>query len=239
MSANIWVVGNTKSPPLQLEVRVGLPLRELDEQVNSFCAHAEGQGADTVIFCLASSELNRGFWPGDVEISDVNKWERTVRRLERLRALTICTASGMMGGPVLDLLLATDYRVVSNDFRLVMPVNDGQIWPGMALHRLANQIGQAWSRRLILGTREITAQGALEIGLVDEIGEISPEIISLLDLRFANLSGAEISIRRQLVLEAQTTTFEDARGTYLAACDRELRRLRSNGELAEQKAVAK
>jgi isomerase DpgB len=36
--------------------------------------------------------------------------------------------------------------------------------------------------------------------------------------------GAELAIRRQLVLEAPATTFEDALGTHLAACDRALRR---------------
>jgi isomerase DpgB len=35
--------------------------------------------------------------------------------------------------------------------------------------------------------------------------------------------GAELAIRRQLMLEAMTTTFEDALGTHLAACDRALR----------------
>jgi isomerase DpgB len=35
--------------------------------------------------------------------------------------------------------------------------------------------------------------------------------------------GAELAIRRQLMLEAMTTTFEDALGAHLAACDRVLR----------------
>jgi isomerase DpgB len=40
----------------------------------------------------------------------------------------------------------------------------------------------------------------------------------------AAAGGAELAIRRQLVLEAATTTFEDALGMHLAACDRALRR---------------
>jgi isomerase DpgB len=35
--------------------------------------------------------------------------------------------------------------------------------------------------------------------------------------------GAELAVRRQLMLEAMTTTFEDALGVHLAACDRALR----------------
>ena len=41
----------------------------------------------------------------------------------------------------------------------------------------------------------------------------------------AAVEGAELAIRRQLMLEAPTATFEDALGVHLAACDRSLRRL--------------
>ena len=44
------------------------------------------------------------------------------------------------------------------------------------------------------------------------------------------VAGAEHAIRRQLLLEAATTSYEDALGAHLAACDRELRRLRRIGE---------
>jgi isomerase DpgB len=40
----------------------------------------------------------------------------------------------------------------------------------------------------------------------------------------AAAGGADLAIRRQLVLEAANTAFEDALGVHLAACDRALRR---------------
>jgi len=38
------------------------------------------------------------------------------------------------------------------------------------------------------------------------------------------VDGRELSIRRRLLLEAASTSFEDALGAHLAACDRALRR---------------
>jgi isomerase DpgB len=40
----------------------------------------------------------------------------------------------------------------------------------------------------------------------------------------AGVAGEELAIRRQLLLDAGHTRFEDALGSHLAACDRALRR---------------
>ncbi len=49
--------------------------------------------------------------PDDLTVALVSKWERALRRLERLPAVTIAVADGDCGGPALDALLATDYRI--------------------------------------------------------------------------------------------------------------------------------
>ncbi|MFD0493628.1 hypothetical protein [Streptomyces rhizosphaericus] len=43
------------------------------------------------------------------------------------------------------------------------------------------------------------------------------------------LSGREAGIRRRLLTEAASAEYQDALGAHLAACDRELRRLRNSG----------
>jgi isomerase DpgB len=45
-----------------------------------------------------------------------------------------------------------------------------------------------------------------------------------MQLMAAAAEGAELAIRRQLVLEAANTAYEEALGVHLAACDRALRR---------------
>ena len=66
------------------------------------------------------SPANR--WPRDLTVALVSKWERALRRLERLPAATIAVADGDCGGPALDALLATDYRIASPAVRLIVPV---------------------------------------------------------------------------------------------------------------------
>lgn len=220
---------------LQLDFTDEMALGDLNAHVNQICDQAEKKTNAVLVFHFKSTAP--WGWPGPVSINHINLWERTVRRLERLTAVTITVVSGAVTGPCLDLLLATDYRITSNDFRLKMPVNDKQVWPGMALYRLVNQVGLGWGRRLFLGTHEIKAQSALDIGLIDEIADITPELISSVVLRYAGIASVEISVRRQLLLEAQSTSFEDARGTYLAACDRELRRLSCPEKLVEREAA--
>jgi isomerase DpgB len=158
-------------------------------------------------------------------VAMVSKWERALRRLERLPAGTIAVAEGDCGGPALDALLASDYRIMPDWARLIVPVLDGATWPGMALYRLARQAaGAAQARRAALFGAPIWASEARAMGVIDDVADDVTICAKKAMEVAAAAGGAELAIRRQLVLEAATTTFEDALGTHLAACDRALRR---------------
>jgi isomerase DpgB len=167
---------------------------------------------------------DRGAPAGEPELGVhlVNQWERALRRLERLPAPTLGVVHGYCAGLALEVLLATDYRIAAADARLRVPVRPDGTWPGMALYRLANQIGVAQVRRLALFGVEIDARRATELGLVDEAGhlaELTRTALSLLE----GVSGRDLAIRRRLLLDATTTSYEDALGAHLAACDRAVR----------------
>jgi isomerase DpgB len=163
-------------------------------------------------------------WSSDLPVALVSKWERGLRRLERLTAVTIAVADDDCGGPALDALLATDYRIMPAGARLVMPVVAGATWPGMALYRLARQAaGAALARRAVLFGTPIEAAAAQAMGVIDDVaGNATLALEKALEVAGA-APGAELAIRRQLMLEAMTTTFDDALGVHLAACDRALR----------------
>jgi len=109
--------------------------------------------------------------------------------------------------------------------KLVVPVVAGATWPGMALYRLARQAaGAAPARRAVLFGTPIEADVAKAIGVIDEIAGDATTAIEKAMAVAAAAGGAELAIRRQLMLEALPTTFEDALGIHLAACDRALRR---------------
>jgi isomerase DpgB len=161
----------------------------------------------------------------DLSVALVSKWERALRRLERLPAVTVAVARGDCGGMAFDVLLATDYRIASSSVRLLLPAAVGAIWPGMALYRLARQASGSAVRRALLFGAPIKARDALRMQLVDELTDDPAAALAAAAEAAASLPGTELAIRRQLILEAPATSFEDALGVHLAACDRALRLL--------------
>ncbi|MDN3359012.1 enoyl-CoA-hydratase DpgB [Actinomadura sp. DC4] len=189
--------------------------------VTAVCDAAEDRGGRSRVVVHLSGAPG-GDVPEELTVALVSKWERALRRLERLPAITIGVAGGDCGGLALDVLLATDYRVATRSTRLVVPVRAGATWPGMALYRLAQYGANAAPiRRAVLFGTPVTATDALALHLLDELAD---EPGTVLGERAATVSGSELAIRRQLMSEAATATFEEALGAHLAACDRTLRR---------------
>ncbi len=202
----------------------------LTEAVNAVCARAEDQTERTVVvLSFEPMPADCRNWPGAVDIQQVNRWERAVRRLEKLPAVSIAMLRGTCGGPALDLLLASDFRVATSDLRLVLPVNDEHVWPGMAVHRLVRHLGASRARQIVLWGTDIPLRRALDLGLVDHVDDDTTEAVRTATVLTGRLSGRELAVRRQLLLEAGSADYEDALGAHLAACDREVRRLRERG----------
>jgi isomerase DpgB len=164
-------------------------------------------------------------WARHLSVALVSKWERGLRRLERIPAVTIAVAEEDCGGLALDALLAADYRIMPAFAKLIVPVVAGATWPGMALYRLARQAAAtAPARRAVLFGTPIGAATAQAIGVIDEVADNAAGAIEKAMQVTAAAEGAELAIRRQLMQEALTTSYEDALGVHLAACDRALRR---------------
>jgi isomerase DpgB len=162
-------------------------------------------------------------WPHEVGIHTVNQWERALRRIERLPAATLAVVEGDCTGLALEVLLSTDCRVARDTARFRLPATAEGTWPGMSLYRLANQVGVAQVRRLALFGLDLGAVRAVELGVIDQIGE-DPVALARAALEvLGGGRGTELAIRRRLLLDATTTSFEDALGSHLAACDRALR----------------
>ncbi|MEO3811633.1 enoyl-CoA-hydratase DpgB [Sphaerisporangium sp. B11E5] len=191
------------------------------EAVLALCDAAEdhhGPGVAALRVCGAPDAS----FPRELSVGLVSKWERAVRRLERLPMLTVAVASGDCGGAALDVLTAADVRVAVTGTRLLIASDGEAAWPGMALHRLAQQAGTAWTRKAVLLGAPIEAEEALALHLIDTV--VDDPAATLAAFAGRAYAGTELAIRRQLIVDAGTTTFEDALGAHLAACDRALRR---------------
>ncbi|MFF7981474.1 enoyl-CoA-hydratase DpgB [Streptomyces sp. NPDC007901] len=190
----------------------------------ALCDRAEDGDGDHVVVHVSGSPGQT--WPHDLTIALVTKWEREVRRFERLPVSTIAVADGDCGGPALDVLLATDYRIATPGTRLVLPVSSAAVWPGMALYRLVRQTtnSAAIRRAVLFGTPTPAADGLAQ-HLLDEVTDDPATALAATRARTRYLSGRELAVRRQLLHDAAAVSFEDALGTHLAACDRTLRRV--------------
>lgn len=191
-------------------------------RIQEACVRAEdAAGTPTVVVALDGTGY-AGEWPGDVGVHTVSKWERALRRLERLDAVTVAVADGACHGPLLEILLATDFRIAAPDTTFAFGCYGGQAWPGMAVHRLANQLGVARTRQLVLFGAELTATEAHAAGLVNAVAADPSDHLDALAGSVRATTGRELAIRRRLLLDATATSFEESLGVHLAACDRTL-----------------
>jgi isomerase DpgB len=209
---------------LRIDSHESLSTRVIAE-VNSACDRVEDAEKDVILLVHLRGEQAVGAepWPHDLGIHPVNQWERAVRRLERLTAPTLAVVEGDCRGLALEALLATDYRIAAPDATLRLSSTAEGTWPGMSLYRLANQLSVGLVRRMALFGVPVGAAEAAELGLVDAVADdVEAAARAALEVLGAG-RGKEIAIRRRLLLDATSTSFEDALGSHLAACDRALR----------------
>lgn len=196
--------------------------KETVRRLADLCDRVESLGLEAPVTVALSGAPALPWTAPDLTLA--TRWERAVRRFERLDAATVGVAAGDVGGTALDVLLATDVRVASPDTRLLVPVTAGGAWPGMAIYRLVRQAGIAAARRTVLLGRAIEAAEAVALGLLNDTCDDPAEALARVARAAAGLPGRELAIRRRLMDDAVSTSFEEALGAHLAACDRALRR---------------
>ncbi|WP_211275255.1 enoyl-CoA-hydratase DpgB [Actinoplanes rectilineatus] len=193
------------------------------EQLLRLCDRAEDGFGAGVLVAYTEGAPGPG-WTGALSVGLTSKWERAVRRVERLGLTTVAVAAGDVGGAALDVLLAADVRIAATGSRLILASDGEATWPGMALFRLARQAGAAGLRRAALLGAPIGAATAMAAGLVDVVTDRPADALADVVTEAAGFAGTELAIRRQLLLDAGRISFEEALGAHLAACDRALRR---------------
>lgn len=154
---------------------------------------------------------------GPLDIHGFNKWEKALRRLERLEQATVGVADGDCVGGGFQLLLACDVRVAVRSARFSLPEVKLGFLPGMATWRLARYVGLGHAKRIVLTGASLDTEEALRLGLIDRVvddaDQGAAEGLALLQPTHA----VAISLARRLLLESAETQYEDALGNFLAA----------------------
>ncbi|MBD3009014.1 MULTISPECIES: enoyl-CoA-hydratase DpgB [unclassified Streptomyces] len=238
MDVNIDSPGARALGVVEARIDLDRPLSaELIEDITDVCARAEDAAdADVLVLRLTGTGLPPGGWPGTPEVHLVGKWEKALRRLERVDLFTVGVCEHRCTPAALEILLTTDHRIGGPDTaRATADGAPGAMWPGMALHRLVQQVGLAAARRLVLLPATADGPALLDAGVFDEIVPETDVGVAAVVARAAGTVGSETAIRRRLLLEAVTASHEEALGTHLAACERALR-LRRTGAAAARAA---
>lgn len=152
-----------------------------------------------------------------LDIHGFNKWEKLVRRVERLQQATIALVDGDCVGGGFQLLLACDLRIARPGVSFSLPEVRLGFLPGMATWRLARYVGVGHAKRLILTGAEVGTDEALRLGLLDAVHD---DLSLGLSEALGSLGPAHvvaITLARRLLLESGETCFEDAVGNFLAA----------------------
>ncbi|AKK67741.1 enoyl-CoA-hydratase DpgB [Xanthomonas translucens] len=162
-------------------------------------------------------------WPGAVSLDLVNRWEKAMRRFERLDGLSLAWIENACSAGMLDLLLAVDQRIAAPTASIC--VHSGEAaWPSMAMRRMSTRLGMGAARAVFLFQTQLCCARMAQLGVVDQVSDDGQgAIVAWL----ASLAGVDVQVlpsRRLLLLEGAAHSYEQAVGQHLAACDVELRR---------------
>src|SRR5262245_31114093 len=120
----------------------------------------------------------RAFWTGNdlkpIQAGGIphdyfEKWDRALRVLEQAEKILICAMHGYALGGGLQLALACDIRIATEDCKLGLPAIKEGIIPGLGTFRLPRYIGLGRAKWMALSGENIDGRRAYEIGLVDHV----------------------------------------------------------------------
>lgn len=97
----------------------------------------------------------------------IAEWDDVARRLRELPAVVIASICGYALGGGFELAMSCDLRVASDDAVLACTAtNFGLV---MSTHTLARSLPEALAKELVLTARQVDAETALRMGLVNEV----------------------------------------------------------------------
>lgn len=181
--------------------------------------------ADPAIHCLVFSAAGEKSFLSGSDISGLkemgpaeSKYEidvghRLFSRLERLAIPVVACINGYCLGGGLELAMSCDIRIASANAKFGLPeINIGVIpgWGGTV--RLPHLIGEGRAKEMILRGRIITADTALEYGLVTAVYPTVQELrgqAAVLAAELAQKAPITMSVDKRLILDGRGSSPQD------------------------------
>ena len=174
---------------------------------DAFCAGADLKG-------LVARLENDGPQALSEEIRQVagTLHERVVLPLLRLKKPVVGAINGVAAGAGFSLMLACDLRIASSSARFLMAYgNIGATADGGSTYRLPRIVGAAKAMELYLASQPLSAESALEMGLVTELSDKEPLDQHALETAMKLAQGPTVAYGRvkELFLSSWSSTVED------------------------------
>jgi enoyl-CoA hydratase/carnithine racemase len=106
---------------------------------------------------------------GETPHAYYEKWDRALRILEQAEKVLICALHGYALGGGLQLALACDIRIATEDCLLGLPAIKEGIVPGLGTFRLPRYIGLGRAKWMVLSGENVDGRRAFDIGMVDHV----------------------------------------------------------------------
>lgn len=128
--------------------------------------------------------------------------QRVTMALERAPFAAIAAVNGLALGGGLELALACDFIYASTKAKVGLPETSLGLIPGFGgTQRLARAIGTRRAKEMIMSGKTITAEEALEIGIVNKLCDpekLLPDCISIAEKILTNSFSAVIEAKRAI-----------------------------------------
>jgi enoyl-CoA hydratase/carnithine racemase len=166
-------------------------------------------GAGDKAFCSGVDLKERAEMDADGRWSHNRALGAFAERFARLQVPTIAALNGLAFGGGLEIALACDFRVAAEGARFALPEVGIGIVPGAGgTQRLPRLIGVTKAKELILTGRRISAEDALDMGLVSKVvprSSLMEEARSLAEEIAANSPLAVAYAKAAVDLASETT----------------------------------
>jgi len=110
--------------------------------------------------------------------------------IEAMEVPVIAAINGVVAGGGLELALSCDFRFAAQTAKMGFPENNVGLIPGSGgCSRLVKQVGLSTAKRLVMTGEMVTAERALQYGLVDEV--VAAEQLMEHSMAFARMLAAK------------------------------------------------
>jgi enoyl-CoA hydratase/carnithine racemase len=106
---------------------------------------------------------------GQTPYAYYEQWDRALRILEQADKIVICAMHGYALGGGLQLALAGDIRIATEDCKFGLPAIKEGIVPGLGTLRLSRYIGLGRAKWMVLSGDNIDGRQAHQFGMVDHL----------------------------------------------------------------------